>query len=252
MPDAILRQTPLDTIEPSPEATEVFRSVGDWHLTHRRWKAAAECYQLLPMANRFIPEENISDTGDMIRPAPAFVLAGMDDAYVAHRKLLIERFAGTSTPNTAQQVVEMSLLRPAPPEIITRLRPAVEFLQKLDPAEQPRMHILAHTALSLYELRSGNPSAAIQQADRALELCRQHPGGATADFQAFLHPILLMACRQTGDDSRAAAELERVKQYVQTHGETFDQPIPFTDNDFLPVIERALAMILAREALAAE
>jgi hypothetical protein len=250
--DAILRQTPLHTIEPSQEATGVFRTLGDWHLTHHRWKAAAECYQLLPMANRFIPEEKISGTGDMIRTAPAFLLAGMDAAYEQHRLHLIDRYANTTTPNTAQQLVEMSLLKPAPPEIIERLRPAAEFLKKLSPAEKPRMHILAHTALSLYELRSGNPSAAIQQADRALELCRQHPGGMTADFQVFLHPILLMACRQTGDTTRATTELERVNQYVQTHGEAFDHPIPFTNNDYLTVIERALAMILAREALGAE
>ena len=230
----------------------MFRTLGDWHLMHHRWRAAAECYQLLPMANRFIPEEKISDTGDMIRTAPAFILAGMDAAYEQHRLALIDRYATTTTPNTAQQVVKMSLLKPAPPEIIERLRPAVEFLKKLDPAEKPRMHILAHTAISLYELRSGNPTAAIQQADRALELCRQHPGDATADFQAFHHPILLMACRQTGNATRAAAELEWVRQYVKTHGEAFDHPSQTADPWFIPHIERGLAMILAREALGAE
>jgi hypothetical protein len=188
----------------------------------------------------------------MIRTAPAFVLAGMDDAYEQHRLHLIDRYATTTTPNTAQQVVEMSLLKPAPPEIIERLRPAVEFLKKLDTAENPRMHILAHTAISLYELRSGNPSAAIQQADRSLELCRQHPGEATADFQAFHRPILLMACRQTGNDSRAAAELEWIRQYVKTHVEAFDDPKQTADDSFIPHIERGLAMILAREALGAE
>ena len=250
--DAILRQTPLHTIEPSQEATGVFRTLGDWHLMHHRWKAAAECYQLLPMANRFIPEEKISNTGDMIRTAPAFVLAGMDAAYEQHRLHLIDRYATTTTPNAAQQVVKMSLLKPAPPKILEQLRPAAEFLKQLSQAEEPRMHILAHTALSLYELRSGNPTAAIQQADRALEICRQHPGGMTADFQAFLHPILLMACRQSGNATRATAELELVKQYVKTHGEAFDHPSQTADPTFLLSIERGLAMILAREALGAE
>lgn len=250
--DAILRQTPLNTIEPSQEATGVFRTLGDWHLMHRRWRAAAECYQLLPMANRFIPEENIPNTGDMIRTAPAFVLAGMDAAYEQHRLYLIDRYANTTTPNTAQQLVEMSLLKPAPPEIIERLRPVVEFLKQLHPTESHRIRVLAHTAVSLYELRSGNPAAAIQQADRSLELCRLHPGVVTADYQAFHHPILLMACRQTGDATRAAAELEQVKQYANTHDKGFDQPSQAPDPSFLLSIERALAMILAREALGAE
>jgi hypothetical protein len=200
------------------------------------------------MANRFIPVEDIPNTGDMIRTAPAFVLAGMDAAYEQHRLHLIDRY----TPNTAQQLVEMSLLKPAPPEIIERLRPVVEFLKQLPPTEPHRMRVLAHTAVSLYALRSGNPTAAIQQADRSLELCRQHPGVVTADYQAFHHPILLMACRQTGDATRATAELERVKKYVNTHGEAFDQQSQAPDHSFLLSIERGLAMILAREALGAE
>jgi serine/threonine protein kinase len=272
--DAILRQTPLNTIEPSQEATGVFRTLGDWHLVQHRWKAAAECYQLLPMANRFIPEEIISDTGDTIRTAPALVLAGMDAAYEQHRLALLDRYSTATTHNPVEQAVKMSLLKPAPPEVLERLRPMAAFLKnhadtvslreyaETDPdrfkrsaprdIESPRMHILTNTALALYELRCSNPAAAIQRAERALELSKQYPADANDDFQAFLHPILLMACRQTGDTTRAAAELERVKQYVQTHGEAFDHPIPLTDTDFLPVIERALAMILAREALGAE
>jgi hypothetical protein len=204
------------------------------------------------MANRFIPEENIPNTGDMIRTAPAFVLAGMDAAYEQHRLHLIDRYATTTTPNTAQQLVEMSLLKPAPPEIIERLRPVVEFLKQLHPTEPHRIRVLAHTAVSLYELRSGNPAAAIQQAERSLELCRLHPGVVTADYQAFHHPILLMACRQSGDTTRAAAELEQVNQYTNTHDKGFDQPSQAPDPSFLLSIERALAMILAREALGAE
>ena len=64
VPFAAFVMTPLDTIEPSQEATGVFRALGDWHLIHHRWKAAAECYLLLPLANRFIPGEQIPDTGD--------------------------------------------------------------------------------------------------------------------------------------------------------------------------------------------
>jgi hypothetical protein len=47
-------------------------------------------------------------------------------------------------------------------------------------------------------------------------------------------------------------ELERVKQYLQTHGAALDHPSQTADSSFIPPIERALAMILAREALGAE
>jgi len=244
--DATLRQSPLSTIEPSREATEVFRSLGDWHLLHRRWNAAAECYLLLPLANRFIPSEEIPDTGDMIRTAPVLLLAGMDEAYDAHRVVLVERFADTTTLNTAEQLVKMCLLRPAPPEFIERLQPAAAFLKNNASADTPRMTLLANTALALHELRDRKPAEAFIRAEHALALVDP----ANVDFRAFLGSILVMACQQTGDAARAEAEARIVRNFVQTHGDAFDNPGTPDATYFVPVIDRALAMILAREAMA--
>ena len=250
--DATLRQSPLDTIEPSQEATSVFRALGDWHLIHHRWQPAAECYQLLPLANRFIPIEAIPDTGDMIRTAPALVMAGMDDAYEEHRALIIDRFTGTSNPNAAEQLVKMCLLRPASPEIIQRLQASAEFLRKQSAVENPWRPMLVNTALALYELRCGNPDEAIVRADLALRLVESDPSAGSGDYQAYLHSILLMACRQTGGTTRAAEEKDAIRRYMEIHGEAFIKPSPSVNTDFVPVIERALAMILVREALGAE
>ncbi len=250
--DAVLRQTPLDTIEPSQEATGVFRGLGDWHLLHHRWKAAAECYMLLPLANRFIPSEAIPDTGDMIRTAPALVMAGMGDAYEEHRALLLDRFTGTSNPNAAEQLIKMCLLRPASPELIQRLQASAEFLRKQSAAENPWRPMLVNTALALYELRCGNPEEAIVWADLALPLVESDPSAGSGDYQAYLHSILLMACRQTGDSTRAAAEKDAVESYLEAHGEEFIKLSPAANTNFVPVVERALAVILVREALGAE
>ncbi len=244
--DATLRQSPLSTIEPSREATEVFRSLGDWHLLHHRWNAAAECYLLLPLANRFIPSEEIPDTGDMIRTAPVLLLAGMDKSYDAHRVVLAERFAGTTTLNTAEQLVKMCLLRPAPSGFIERLQPAAAFLKQNASADSPRMTLLANTALALYELRAGNPAEAIIRADRALALVDP----ASGDFDVFLGSILVMACQQTDDVARAEAHARIVRHFVETHGDAFERPGAPDATYFVPVIERALAIILAREAMA--
>ncbi len=249
--DAVLRQTPLDTIEPSREATGVFRSLGDWHLIHHRWKAAAECYLLLPLANRFIPSEQIPDTGDMIRTAPTLVMAGMDDSYEAHRALLIDRFAETTNSNAAEQLVKMCLLSPASPELMQRLLPTVEFLRKQSSIEGPRMALLVYTALALYEMRAANPAEAIRWVHQALPQTGQtHSIGA--DYQIFLRSILVMACRRTGDIERSEAEARSVREFVQMHGKAFDTPGAPDRTYFVPVIERALAMTLAREALGLE
>ena len=43
-----------------------------------------------------------------------------------------------------------------------------------------------------------------------------------------------------------------MREFVQIHGEAFNNPGAPDGTYFVPVIERALAMILAREALGAE
>ena len=59
-----------------------------------------------------------------------------------------------------------------------------------------------------------------------------------------------MACQQTGDPARAEAHARIVRHFVQTHGDAFDKPGTPDATYFVPVIERALAIILAREAMA--
>ena len=59
-----------------------------------------------------------------------------------------------------------------------------------------------------------------------------------------------MACQQTGDATRAEAEARIVRNFVQAHGDAFDKPGTPDATYFVPVIERALAMIVAREAMA--
>jgi hypothetical protein len=176
----------------------------------------------------------------------------MDDAYNEHRTLLIERFTGTTNSNAAEQLVKMCLLKPAPPELIQRLLPAAEFLRKQSAVEGPRMAMLVNTALALYELRVGNPAEAILWADRALPLIGQQAYSTGGDYPAFLRSILAMACRQTGDTARAETEARSVREFVKMHGEAFQKSESPENTYFVPVIERALAMILAREALGAE
>jgi serine/threonine protein kinase len=250
--DATLRQTPLNTIEPSREATEVFRTLGDWHLMQGRWNAAAECYLLLPLANRFITGEEIPNTGDMIRTAPVLLLAGMDAAYEEHRATLIERFADTTTLNAAEQLVKICLLKPAPPEIITRLQVPTEFVRETFSSGPPQHYIFNLTALALYELRANHPAEAIVLADQALAHVDAHPHESSGDYRIFLRAILAMACSKSGDTARAATEAEALRQYVDIHGAAFNNPGGPAAGIFLTALDRANAMILAREALAAE
>lgn len=250
--DQVLRQTPLNTIEPSQEATGVFRALGDWHLIHHRWKAATECYLLLPLANRFIPGEQIPDTGDMIRTAPVLVMAGMHDAYESHRNLLIERFTNTTNSNTAEQLVKMCLIEPASPELIQRLHPTVDFLKKQSTAVIPRLALFVHMSIALFELRAANPAEAIRWVELAQPLVDEDPAAQNDNYQTFLSAILVMACRQSNDTTRAETEAVFLKDFLQKHGGTFDRCADPENQNFVPIIDRMLAIILAREALRIE
>jgi serine/threonine protein kinase len=245
----VLRETPLSTIEPSQEATGVFRSLGDWHLVHHRWQDAAECYFWLPLANRYITSERIPDTGDMIRTSPTLLCAGMEEAYETHRTVLVDRFTGTNNTNTAEQLVKMCLLRPATPELIAKLSSTVEFLRKQKNHQTPWISMLVNTSLALYELRANHPAHAIQHADAALTFAGQATNAHRGDYCTFLRSIIVQACRQTGNLERANAELAHIQSYLDKHEETFDEISEPADRFFVPVIERALAIILARETI---
>ena len=113
------------------------------------------------------------------------------------------------------------------------------------------MALLVYTALALYEMRAANPAEAIRWVHQALQQTGQtHSIGA--DYQIFLRSILVMACRRTGDIERSEAEARSVREFVQMHGKAFETPGAPDGTYFVPVIERALAMILAREALGLE
>ncbi|RYD40346.1 MAG: serine/threonine protein kinase, partial [Verrucomicrobiaceae bacterium] len=50
--DALLNRNPLSSIDPSPEAAGVFRSLGNWNAVYGRWQQSLQSFSLLHQANR--------------------------------------------------------------------------------------------------------------------------------------------------------------------------------------------------------
>jgi serine/threonine protein kinase len=247
--DEVLRKTQLDMIEPSQEATRVFRELGDWHLQHQRWKRAASCYELLPFANRFIEPENITSYGDMIRTAPTLVMAGMDDAYDFHRQVMIQRFRDSGSVDTTEQLIKMSLLTSASDPVLQDLRTSVDFLKQHEKAQSGRIRMLMLAAISLYELRSKNYQQAIDWADRALELLNDRVS-VFDEYRIFLRSIILISSQKTGDSARVAVEKCLVKAYYQMHEDPSKWRFESTNPHYVIVIERMMAWLMVREAMA--
>jgi eukaryotic-like serine/threonine-protein kinase len=214
--DAQLRLHPLTSIEPSREATEVFRALGDWNAIYGRWPEAAQCFVLLVQANRFVPVEEISKTLDLGRPGLALLESGDVAGYERMRRDLIERFASNSTDHVLQQLFIISLLRPADRSILQSLEPHAASMAKSVLETPGILRPWQLLDLVLYEYRQGHFLKSLEWAD--LFFADKTP--IRADRHASVHCIAAMAAQRLGNVERARAELTAVRELVASHPES--------------------------------
>ena len=252
--DAILLETPVSSIEPSREAADVFRSLGEGNAMHSRWKQAAECFNLLMQANRLFSPDDIWGTGDLLRAGPAMLEAGESALYEKHRYELIERFSSGSPTNTADQVLKISLLAPAPPDLLKKLAPVADTLQRAMAPENrsqlmPGYNTWYGLALALYEFRCGNFDAAVTLAETAItagstEMIVAARQGGRNDRDACLHAVLALAFRAQRDTARVHQELARARELL---AKPIVMPSGMPGVGMLTWQDPAIARILVRE-----
>jgi eukaryotic-like serine/threonine-protein kinase len=216
--DAMLRQTPLATIEPSLEAANVLRSLGGWNAIRGRWPQASECYLLLTQANRLSSPEQILKNSDLVAPGPALAENGDLEDYGEFRKWALSFFRNSSDPWTAQQVIQATLVLPADQDFLRELEPVGEVLKrsqlekrKLKPGWNTQLAIWQAWSLSLLEYRRGDFEQAVSWGNKALEI--RNPA---ACLPAVIHPVLAMANHRAGHEDAARAELETSRKLIQT------------------------------------
>ena len=214
--DAQLRLHPLASIEPSREATEVFRALGDWNAIYGRWPEAAQCFVLLVQANRFVPVAQIGGTLDLGRPSLALLEGGDVIGYERMRRDLIERFASNSSDHVLQQLFIISLLRPADRSILQSLEPHAVGMASSVLDHPGILRTWQLLDLALYEYRQGNFQKSLEWAD--LFFADKDP--MRADRHASVHCIAAMAAQRLGNVERAHAELTAVRELVASHPES--------------------------------
>lgn len=215
--DAQLRLYPLTSIEPSREATEVFRSLGDWNAIHGRWREAAQCFVLLMQANRFVPVDQISGTLDLGRPGIALLECGDVEGYKSLQRELIDYFSGSSTEHVVQQLFMPSLLVPADRDILGSLAPYVPDMTKRVLGEPGQLQYWQLLNLALFEYRQGDFLAALGWADWFFA---GHDLLSYPPRQASVHCIAAMAAQRAGNGKRARAELAAARQLVAKYPES--------------------------------
>lgn len=175
--DALLRQTPVASIEPSMEATTVLRSLGGWNAMRGRWQEASDCFLLLTQASKLFSAEAILSSNDLVCCGATLAENESKDGYQQYREWILTRFGDTNNIHAAQQVLQSSLLLPADASFYTQIEPLRILLEKtnfspntLKPGWETESAAWRAWSLSLLEYRRGDYAKSLYWVDVAVGL----------------------------------------------------------------------------------
>jgi tetratricopeptide (TPR) repeat protein len=208
----------IPVAQPSLEAAGVFRMLGDWNVAQARWQPAAGDYFKFVQANQ-VDKSDLTDEAsrDLFQVGPALVAAGDLAHYHQLIQTTIRRFASTTNPVAAEQVLKFSLILPVDQKTIRSLQPLAEVLKKdlagedlSNTNQEIYMAAWRAMALSLFEYRQGNYANAIAVGQRCLEYSESRP-----TCVAMSHLILAMANWQIHQPDAARSELAQGRKLIE-------------------------------------
>ena len=234
--DALRKDYPLSSIEPSLEAAAVFRSLGDWNSEHGRWDQAIQCYRLLRQANRQDSPQKILQGDDLMAIAAGLMI--QDEAeYLAFRDEVMARYAPADGQQKAEHLLKVCLIHPADAVLLDQLRRDVDTMG--DPRTTP-CPAWSALSLSLYHLRSGNGEETL----KACEIGFTSPERKSSCV-ASLEAVAAMIHEKMGNLDPARAALTRARDLATScDGKDFSQGKPIRPYWF----DWAIAQILIKEA----
>ncbi|MES2474323.1 MAG: serine/threonine-protein kinase [Verrucomicrobiota bacterium] len=246
--NAMLEQVPLDQVPASLESATAYRTVGEWLLQNDRWEEASQRFgamaQALARADR---SDSEAISIHFVTAAAAVVDAGDMPHYEELREMAATRFATTSVPVVADEVVKTCLIRPAPPHLLAKLTPLVKTMEDQlpwDRQDTPEEAMQAWQTLSLClaKYRQGDLQAAEAWARR----CLLHPTINDARTSAALS-VLAMTHQLAGQPAAARGVAEVARAKVDAYfREPFQVRIEWTEHGFW--FDWVIARILLTEA----
>jgi serine/threonine protein kinase len=207
--DALLRENPLDSIEPSPDATRVFRSLGHWNAMRGRWEQALRCFRWLDQANRFDNVEGIIEGTDPTCFATLLAEFGKAEDYKKFRREALDRYLPVKSALAAEHLLKISLLLPLDPSELERLRQAADMCSSGTRSEYsgrdsfPQWDSLA---LTMYHHRCGDMGKVLEWSDK----CLSFPGGR-GDRERSTRSLRAIALQRLGDREGMRNQLSKAR-----------------------------------------
>ena len=240
--DRLLRKDPLESIDASPEAAGVFRSLGRWNAVFGRWRQAADCFRLMNEANRLGDRAKIAEGLDLLMTAPVYLEAGDRKAYEDFRADILDRHVPAESGLQAEHVLKVCLLTPADRRILERLESSARVCR-----ENPRSKGGARglpewnaLSLSLFHYRKDELREAIREAGTCLGFKDQAGSRAAA-----ARCVLAMSRHKLGEAEEARSQLDKAKAEIyRIDSQTDESGAPPSGTWFAWAVVR----ILAREA----
>ena len=240
--DLLLRKDPLESIDASPEAAEVFRALGRWNAVFGRWPQAANCFRLMNEANRLADPARVAEGMDLLMTAPSYVEAGDKKSYEDFRSDALNRYLPTQSAIQAEHVIKACLLLPADEATMRKLEDSARACRENLPGKSGAQGLPGWNALSLSLLhyRKAEYEEAIRQAETSLTY-RDDVGSKSSAARC----ILAMSRFRVGEVKEARRQLQLVKSTLhRVESQIDDTGFPPIGNWFAWSVVR----ILKREA----
>ena len=244
--DALLQQNALSSIDPSREAAEVFRSLGNWYAVYGRWEQAVQCFTLLHQANRLDKRRNIVEGLDLLYTGPAYLEYRDLKSYEVFRKEVVDLYLPAKNTLEAEHLLKACLLAPAPPGMLAKLQQVAEMCSRsIDPHPEstnaPSFPEWEAFSMALYHYRAGGFEEALEWSRKSLETPDK-----TGPRIASILCLTAMSHQQLGNSQRAAEDLRKARGMIPA------PPDPAEESPTRPLpgnwFSWSVARILVREA----
>ena len=215
--DTIMDKIQIPVVEPSLEAANVFRILGEWNVFHGRWKEASKRFSKLVYANR-VDKSDLTEqvTIDLLSAAPAMIVAGHTNAYHDFVNETLNHYEDTADPVAAEQILKACLLLPADPAVLHRLAPLDGLLKNsIETATDPNYRndyrfAWRFFSMGLYEYRRGNYAEALRLTEQSIDSTALSPPRVVMS-----HELKALALKKLEKKEESAQELDIARQTIQ-------------------------------------